>query len=175
ADQADGVRVGRSGKKRVEGLQSVIVRIPVSARRVGAQAQPGFERNPIYRMAQIGGQRPGADVDFTPGVPEVSPLKNRIQVVIELTDRVSRNAICARANCVAECASAALIEAPHLAVQSDVSELMAAADLRSRTSRADSPESLRRVRPVIEESGLDRDQLIDLPVDQPRAMSINQS
>src|SRR5215510_4656098 len=41
AYQSDSVRVGRSGKERVECLQSVIVRIFISARRVGAQSQPG--------------------------------------------------------------------------------------------------------------------------------------
>src|SRR5262249_22751070 len=108
-----------------------IVRTSISARRVGAQAQPGFERNPVYRVAQVRRQRPGADADFTPGVPEVSPLKNRIEVVIELTDRVVRGAISAHDRRVAQFASATLIKAPHLAVKSDVSELMAAADLRS--------------------------------------------
>src|SRR5262249_42858889 len=147
ADQANGVRVSRSGKEGIEGLQPLVVRVTVATCRVDAQAQPGFERNPIYRVAEFGGQRPGADADFTPGVPEVSPLKNRIEVVIELTDRVAGSAISARDNRVAEFASAALIEAPQLAVQSDVGELMAAANLRSRTSRADAPESLRRIRP----------------------------
>src|SRR6266542_1551270 len=175
AYQTDGVRVGRSGKERVECLQSVIVRVFISARRVGAQSQPGFERNPVYCVAHVRRQGPGANADFTPGAFEVSPLKNRIEVVIELSDRVVRGAISARDSRVAAFAPATLVEAPYFAVQRDVSELMAAADLRSGTSRADAPASLRRVRRVIDEPGLDRDQLIDLPVDQPRAMYINHS
>src|SRR5262245_33663836 len=62
ADQADGVRVGRSRKERVEGLQPLVFRISVPARRVGTQTHPGFEWNPVYREAHIGCQRPGEDV-----------------------------------------------------------------------------------------------------------------
>src|SRR5215475_4331527 len=131
AYQSDSVRVGRSGKERVECLQSWIVRVFISARRVGAQSQPRFERNPVYCVAQIRRQRPGANADFTPGAFEVSPLKNRIEVVIELSDNVVRGAISARDSSVAEFAPATLIEAPHLTVQRDVSELMAATDLLS--------------------------------------------
>src|SRR5499426_736278 len=123
AYQSNSVRVGRSGKERVECLQSLIVRVFISARRIGAQSQPGFERNPVYCVAQIRRQRPGANADFTPGAFEVSPLKNRIEVVIELSDRVVRGAISARDSSVAEFASGALIEATHFAVQRDVSEL----------------------------------------------------
>src|SRR5262245_22404158 len=51
ADQADGVRVGRSGKERVECLQELVVRILIATCSVGAQTQPGFKRNPAYRLA----------------------------------------------------------------------------------------------------------------------------
>ena len=90
-----------------------------------------FERNPVYCVTHIRRQGPGANADFMPGAFEVSPLKNRIEVVIELSDRVVRGAINARDSSVAEFASATLIEAPHFAVQRDVSELVAAADLGS--------------------------------------------
>src|SRR5262245_38829910 len=131
ADEPDGVRVSRSGKEGIKGLQSMVARVFIPARRVGAQAQPGFERNLVYRVTQVRRQRPGADVEFTSGTLEVSPLKNRIEVVIELPDRVARCAVSSRDESVAEFASDPLIEAPYFAIQSDVRELVAAADLRS--------------------------------------------
>src|SRR5215813_11606800 len=85
AYQSDSVRVGRSGKERIECLQSLIVRVFISTRRVGAQSQPGFEWNPVYCVAQIRRQRPGANADFTPGAFEDSPLKNHMEVVNELS------------------------------------------------------------------------------------------
>src|SRR5262249_18119167 len=50
-DEANRVRVRGSGKQGVEGLETLVAWIPVAARRVGAQAQPGFERNPADRLS----------------------------------------------------------------------------------------------------------------------------
>ena len=72
-----------------------------------------------------------------------SPLKNRIEVVIELTCHVISRAISAHGRRVVQFVSAALIEVHHFAIQRDVSKLMAAANLRSCPSRADAPECLR--------------------------------
>src|SRR5262245_35929622 len=52
---------------------------------------------------------------------------------------------------------------------------MATSDLRARKCGADAPEGLRGVGTVIKESRLDRNQLVDLSVNQPRTLPINHS
>src|SRR4030095_556333 len=71
--------------------------------------------------------------------------------------------------------SAAVLGTTPFAVQCDVGKLMATSDLRARKCCADAPEGLRGVGTVIEEARLDRNQLVDLPVDQPRTLPINHS